>query len=207
MKALLKFSWIGPVVFISAIVVSGLLQPSYSHLSQFISELGAENAPNQLYMNYFGIIPFGFSICLFSFAGIFYSKPKAQKLAFIILSLTGILFVIAGIFNCDEGCTFEDMSQKSIIHNMSAFSAFLLSILVQLLVGILVFTKRRTRLNKYSFLAGIIGIILFFLISKVGIYSEFRGLFQRLFLTNFLVWLIVSGSLILKLHTTSYKGH
>ncbi len=202
MKALLKFLWIGPVVFISAIVVSGLLQPSYSHISQFISELGAENAPNQLYMNYFGIIPFGLSICLFSVAGIFYSKPKVQKLAFIILSLTGILFVIAGIFNCDEGCAFEDMSQKSIIHNMSAFSAFLLSILVQLLVGILVFTKRRTRLTTYSFLAGIIGIILFYLISKAGIYSEFRGLFQRFFLTNFLVWLIVSGNLILKLHTT-----
>jgi len=203
MKMLLRFSWIGPIVFFLAIVIFGFLHPNYSHLSQFISELGADNAPNNLFMNYFGIIPFGLSICLFSIAGTFYSETKIQKLAFIILLLTGVLFVIAGLFNCDEGCVFENMSQKSIIHNMSAFSAFILSILVQLLIGILVFTKRRTQLTAYSFLAGIIGIILFFLISKAGIYSEFRGLYQRLFLTNFLIWLIISGNLILK---TTYNN-
>jgi hypothetical membrane protein len=197
-KILLRFSWIGPLIFFLAIIIFGFLHPSYSHFSQFISELGADNAPNNLFMNYLGIIPFGISICLYSIAGTFYSDAKIQKLAFIILLITGLLFVIAGLFNCDEGCAFDNMSQKSIIHNLSAFSAFLLSIIVQLVIGTLVFAKRKTRLITFSLVSGITGIILFYLISNAGIYSDFRGLYQRLFLTNFLIWLIISGNLILK---------
>lgn len=168
-SGLLKFSWIGPLIFTLAVILFGTFQQNYSHIGQYISELGADDAPYQFYVNYFGIVPFGISIVLYAMAGINHSRKYfLRKIAYIILLITGLLFVIAGLFNCDEGCSFENMSQESIIHNMSAFSAFVLSLLVQLLSGIISYSKGNT-FTYYSLFAGILGCFLFYLISVSGI--------------------------------------
>lgn len=206
MKALIKFSWIGPLIFVSSILIFGFLNPGYSHINQFISELGANKAPNNQLMNFLGIIPFGLSIVLFSIGSLLVVKKNVLgKIAFVILTLTGILFVIAGIFICDEGCNFDNMTQESIIHNLSAFSAFILFIISAIILGMNSFTKKRNNYYVYSLIVGILGMFLFYLISEAGIYSEFRGLYQRLFLINFLIWLVVIGVYINKLTTTLYN--
>jgi len=203
-KFLLAFSWIGSLLFFLAAMVFGFLTTNYSHIGQFISELGADNAPYNHLMNYLGIIPFGLSIILFSIGGFKVSIGKRlTKSAFVLLLIVGVLFVIAGFFNCDQGCSFEDMSQKSIIHNMSAFSAFILSVAVQFLVGINSFFKQKNKYYLYSFFAALLGMILFYIIGKAGIYSDYRGLYQRLFLLNFLIWLVVTGQNLIQQNYSS----
>ncbi len=200
---LLKFSWIGPLLFVTAILLFGSLNPGYSHISQFISELGAKGASHGELMNYLGIIPFGLSILLFSIGSIIALKKNIlNKISFIVLSITGILFIMAGIFSCDEGCNFEDMSQEAIVHNLSAFMAFVLFLISAILFGINSFTKKRNKSYLFSLISGLVGIFLFYVISTTGIYSEFRGLYQRLFITNFLIWLIIIGGFV---HKTTYN--
>lgn len=196
-KNLIKFSWIGPIIFVIAIIVFGLLNSGYSHISQYISELGAKGANYNYLMNYLGIIPFGLSILLFSIGSLITLKKNIlSKIAFLILFVTGVLFIMAGVFNCDAGCNFENMSQEAIIHNMSAFTAFVLFLISAILLGKNSFTKKRNKYYLFSLTSGLAGIFLFYLISKAGIYSEYRGLYQRLFIANFLSWLIVIGKFI-----------
>lgn len=190
---LLSFSWIGPLVFVAAIIIFGAMNPGYSHVSQFVSELGANDARVYYLMNWFGIVPFGLSIMLFSVGAYGFMPNWLGKTAFVVLALTGFLFVTAGIFNCDEGCSFSDMSQSAIIHNLSAFSAFALAIVSQLLLGLLTFSRKPDPAHVYSLTSAVLGIVLFYLIMRAGIYSDFRGLFQRFFLFNFLIWLILTG--------------
>lgn len=182
------------MIFISAIILFGILNPGYSHISQYISELAADNAPNNLFMSYLGIMPFGISIVLFSLGGIRLNKKEYLNLiSFSILLIAGLLFIVAGIYNCDQGCSFQDMSQKAIIHNMSAFMAFILLVICQLLVGLNVFKKEDRKFYFLSLGIGIIGIFIFYIMGKTGIASEFRGLFQRLFIANACMWLVIIG--------------
>ena len=64
----------GPVLFATAVVVSGALRPEYSHVTRFMSELGEAGGSRSYLMNYGGFIPtglllIGFSVSLFrSFA-------------------------------------------------------------------------------------------------------------------------------------------
>ena len=51
-----------------AIVVAGALHPEYSHLSQFVSELGAAGAPNPGILNFGGLVPAGVLTFLFAIA-------------------------------------------------------------------------------------------------------------------------------------------
>lgn len=193
MKQFIPFSWIGPAIFLATTLLFGFLYPDYSHIKQFISELGADGAPNYLLMNWLGIVPFGFSICLFSIGGFRNYKSIMAKSAFTVLFIVGILFTTAGIFNCDAVCSFSDMSQKAIIHNISIFSAFIISILAQLLLGLLAFSKNPHPSYVYCITSAVLGTVLFYLILKAGIHSDFRGLFQRFFLANFMIWLVLIG--------------
>ncbi len=203
-RYLIKFSWIGPLIFFGAIVIFGFLHSGYSHISQFISELGAKEADYGQLMNYLGIVPFGLSILLFSIAGVAELKGNMLgRIAFLILAITGILFILAGVFSCDAGCDFENMTQEAIIHNMSAFSAFLLFLLAAILLGINTFTKKKNRFYLFSLISGILGMFFFYLISKAGIFSEYRGVYQRLFIANFLIWLITMGYFI---HGTAFQN-
>lgn len=204
-KHLIKFSWIGPLLFVTAIILFGFLNSGYSHVSQFISELGAKGANHSQLMNYLGIIPFGLSILLFSIGSLIALKNNMpNKISFTVLSVTGILFITAGIFSCDEGCSFENMSQEAVIHNVSAFAAFVLFLISAILLGINSFTEKRNKTYLFSLISGMVGMFLFYVISKTGIYSEYRGLYQRLFITNFLIWLIIIGGFV---HKTTYGNN
>ncbi len=49
----------GPVLFATAVVVSGELRPEYSHVTRFMSELGEAGGSRSYLMNYGGFIPAG----------------------------------------------------------------------------------------------------------------------------------------------------
>ena len=192
MKDLRLAGVVGPLLFWAAIIVTGLLTPTYSHLTQYVSELGAKGAPFRILMNYLGIIPFGLGIGLFSiYAWRELSTNLFHKAASIILIVTGFLFIVAGFYSCDVGCSFYDLSAEALIHNNSAFTAFILASLaiITFLLGEIKDKSKRDFLGiSIAMTLGTIGS--FYLMGSTGIASPFRGLFQRLFLASFTIWLI-----------------
>ena len=58
----------GPLLFSVMTIVTGALRGEYSHLTQFISELGADGTPYSGLMNYAGFVPAGLLIAGFGAA-------------------------------------------------------------------------------------------------------------------------------------------
>lgn len=192
-KLLKTFAFAGILIFWLAILITSFLHPEYSHLTQYISELGAKKAPFAFIINYFGVFPFGCSIVML---GIFLWKNLAilplGKLGYFLLLVTGLLFIIVSLYHCDEGCGFENMSQEAIIHNLAAMVAFLLAAVAILWIGVfLLFTKKNQNLAFISVLLGMLAVCCFYIIAKTGIYAEWRGLYQRLFLLTISSWFLI----------------
>lgn len=195
MKKFYYLGFIGPSIFILATLVFGFLYPGYSHVRQLISELGAEGAPHATAMNYLGIIPFGLCVALFALGGLNqFLRTSISVPAFFLLFLAGLLFLLAGLYNCDPLCSFESPSTNAILHNVSAMGAYLLVALSQMLLGLHYFTHEgHATYWRRSLLMALLSIFLMFVLARIGWDSPFRGLVQRLFVFNICGWLILTA--------------
>ena len=183
----------GIILFWLMVIINGFIYPGYSHVSQFISELGAMEAPFTFIINYFGILPFGVGIALQGFY-LFKRGPsnKSRFFTSIFLLLSGFLFVIAGLYNCDVRCSFENISTEGLIHNIAAMFAFLLGVMAMISFGIGILFEKLKLTWKTSFnIISLLAVLLFLVIAFEGIDSPVRGIYQRAFLINFSVWLIL----------------
>lgn len=182
-----------PLIFVLNIVLWGAMTPGYSHLSQYVSELGAVDAPYGEWMNALGIVPFGGLIMLFSFS--FWRGTSGKLVWFLLmpgLFLTGLGFVLAGYYRCDVGCSFQDMSDSAIIHNLAAFGAFILAILT--VTFALVINVKATSQKMNSWLLS--GLLLAMIVAFSGLIVlgpgfEYVGAVQRGFLLPFCLWLLL----------------
>jgi hypothetical membrane protein len=94
-----------PVLLLSAVLIAGSLHPDYSHISQAISELGAQGAPYRSILNFVGLVPAGILTLLFSLA--MFRRIKGGTALYIscsLVALVGLGRLLAGIFPCDPGC-------------------------------------------------------------------------------------------------------
>ena len=193
MKKLIHFSWIGPLIFVVGTIIFGLLHPGYSHLSQYLSELGADNAPNYLLNNYLVTVPFGLSYSLFAIGAL--TSVKHSKISFVVFStlfIIGILHVVFAVFNCEEGCSLEPFTTKTRIHYFSAYSSVLLTIFCQLLYGLEYF-KTRKNIYLISIICGLVSLAILMTMIRTGITSPYRGVFQRMMALNMVVWVVLNG--------------
>jgi hypothetical protein len=93
----------GQVAFIASWVVAGALEPRYSHVDQFVSELGARNAAHPAIVNA-GIVALGLS-----FAALGVALPsalprrRAARVAGALFVLAGVAVVLSGVFRLDCG--------------------------------------------------------------------------------------------------------
>ncbi len=188
---LLAAGMLAPIIFVSNVVLWGALTQDYSHVTQYISELGAREAPYSAYMNWLGIVPFGVFICLYA-VGVFRNERTFTDrwLASGTLLFCGFGFVTAGIFVCDEGCRFTDMSYSAIAHNMAALGAFLLAILA---VAASLMKKSGWQAATFNILVLLAMLGAFAAMIKLGPTAETIGLAQRAFLAPFCLWLGVSS--------------
>src|SRR5215211_3356897 len=66
-----------PVLWAAAIILCGGLRPGYSHLTQYISELGERGSSTEYLMRYAGFVPTGILHVLF--AGSLYVALKGDR--------------------------------------------------------------------------------------------------------------------------------
>jgi hypothetical membrane protein len=195
---------IGPVLFISAILVCASLRPNYSHVSQFISELGATGTPNAGLMNYLGFIPSGLMIASFGIALLMLiPKSITSRIGSVLVTLFGIGMAVVGFFSCDIGCPREG-SFENMIHDQISGPIFLSVIIGILLLGISFrnYTLLRnlwlysvvTGLISFGFMAGLINSIES---------NHLIGLWQRMLLGTIFLWCVIVS---LKIFKSKYSG-
>src|SRR4026209_1316484 len=96
---------VAPFVYTAAAIAAGLRDPHYSHLRNFVSELGAMGAPGASVMNFAGFLPYGILMMLFALGIHRGMRPDAGGwLGPSVLSLYGLAYVALAFAPCDPGC-------------------------------------------------------------------------------------------------------
>lgn len=138
---------IRPLAFWSAVVGYGLLLvlivaggaawPGYSHVSQFISELGATGAPQARLVNLGGFLPVGVLLTLFAVLSAFLAPRSGPRVAgFLLLALFAVGYLGAAFFPCDVGCRPATPSFSQMMHNLAGLAGYLGAPIGLILLGV-----------------------------------------------------------------------
>ena len=104
-RALAACGAVAPVLFTVAIIAASLQHPAYSHVKNFISELGATGAPAATIMNFAGFLPYG--LLMVAFAVAVHRGIRADDGGWLgpsLLALYGLAYVGVAMAPCDPGC-------------------------------------------------------------------------------------------------------
>ena len=193
----------GPILITLIMIILAFYHENYNHLSQYISELGAQNAPNAYVMN-IGFLILGILLILFAiglYNNLIDKNSKFSiKIGSLLIIISGISFILLCFFPCDPDCI--NTSLIGIIHGYLAnFAQFSLIFSPLFLYQIF---KNDSRWNNYWILSLIIFIfsLIFALIYKINIFEENIGLLQRISFGLPLIWIEI---IALKLYRLSKK--
>lgn len=194
------FGIVGPIVYILAVLIGGYLRNDYSFLYNTISELSMVNAPNLLLMSVlFGI----YNISLFIFGlGAFMDdkidKSRKFKVANLMVALVGLLGLLLIFFPQDPrnmAFTFTGTMHIALAGITSLFT--LVSVL---LIGI---NFRKISEWKSFAIYSICSFIVILVsggmaVMNVASNSDYGGLFERVTIFAFMIWVIIYAYLIIK---------
>ncbi len=189
---------IGPILFTIVLITLGFLQPGYNHITQYMSELGAVNAPYANIKNT-GLFIIGILIVFFSF-GIYLElndkKTKSIILGSSLVFISGLSFLLIGFFPCDPDCI--NFSTVGIIHGYLANTAQLpLIIAPYFLLANFKKNKKWHSIYYCSIVTIILGIISF-AVYKSYIFEGYIGLLQRISFGIPILWVEIIAIKIFK---------
>lgn len=173
-------------------VVFGALQPDYSHIRDYISELGATGAPYAHWVNYAGFLPIG---VLTAIVGVLLpsmipKRPLTIAASVLLFSLS-IGYLGAAFVPCDAGCPAEGSFKQS-IHNLSGIIEYL-GMTVSLSLFALAFI-RDSRWKTVGWLSLLVAAIVLFCFGALATpeLQDLRGLSQRIAEISLFAWLLLT---------------
>ena len=183
---------LGALLFIGASVVGGMLIEGYDVIAQYISESYAFGTTYGDPLRYYGFLPSGIALALFSMLAIRYMpRSKAITVGMIGVAISyGLGTIITAIFPCDPGCATDltNASVSQLIHNLSGGLTYALMPAWILLVGSGL-RKAEKRLSTMTFTLGVIALL--FCWAVLGnLTSQYIGILQRMAEASILFWMI-----------------
>jgi len=168
-------------------------RPGYSHVSQFISELGESGAPGAEWVSAAGFAPIGLLVLAFlALAAPALPASRWKRPGLACLGAVGAAYLAASLAPCDPGCPVTG-SLSQTLHN--AFGALeyagAIAGLLLLAAGL-----RGSALGRLSVAAAAL-VALGFLAMLTPSFPSVRGLAQRVAEASIFLWIAVaSGSLL-----------
>jgi len=199
---------LGPLVFAAAVLVAAALRPDYSHVTHFISELGATGTTNAALLNYAGFVPGGLLLAAFgvALAGAL-PKRRLTLAAAALVTLFGCGVAASGFISCDTGCPQAGGSIENAIHNAIAPIAFLSLIAGAATLGLCFRRLPEWRaFSLYSLLTSAFALCFLAALASSLDNRELTGLWQRLLLATLFLWCAVIGVRAFQLSRRSHAG-
>ncbi len=123
--AVASYCWL-----VATVLIGGAIYPNYSHLSQFMSELGASGSPIGPYVNYLGFaITEILLLCSLAIAWQLLPKNSATLIGFALLVAYPVLISVAALSPCDFECRPKDPTLSHTVHIISGLLAYLAAVL------------------------------------------------------------------------------
>jgi Protein of unknown function (DUF998) len=99
-------------------LVGGGLRPGYSHVSQFISELGESGAVGGSWVSLLGFAPIGILVLAFlALAAPELPASRRRTPALVCLGANGAAYLVASLARCEPGCPSSGSLSQS-LHNL-----------------------------------------------------------------------------------------
>src|SRR3954468_7875445 len=102
-RALVWLAFAGQAVFFASWIVAGAIEPHYSHVDSYVSELAARDAAHP-WIETAGIAAFGLSFVALG-AALFAALPRRRVLPAAAFALAGLAGVLAAVFPLDCAAT------------------------------------------------------------------------------------------------------
>ncbi|MFZ2171800.1 MAG: DUF998 domain-containing protein [Methylococcaceae bacterium] len=199
---------LAPVLWASAIFFCGSLRPEYSHLTQYISELGERGGSTEFIMRYAAFVPTG--LMHMAFAAFLYVEFRSSPVAVfaaMLLAINGLARIAAGIFPCEVGCTLPRLLLSQKLHSISAGVGFFALISASVLWGVLFRRYQSLRcLSAYSIGSGCLGLIFLALMSWSAELRTGTGLYERLSSGILSLWVLVFAVRLWRLKAYNITG-
>ena len=195
---------IAPIIYFKIVIILGLLEPSYSHMTKMMSILGGVDGIRGLTFN-FGISLVGILIILFAI-GLHKSinGGNGSKIGPTLLTLGGIGLIASGYFHCNLNCT-NILVENNLIGSIHMFSAFIAGMCLSIAPFFIFARLKKDPLwKKYTLLTLITGIIanipgiIFWITLATTRFPAIEGLIQRLGIVFVLIWIEIMGLKMLK---------
>jgi hypothetical membrane protein len=182
-----------PVLWALAIIFCGSLRPEYSHLTQFVSELGERGSSTEFIMRYAGFVPTGLMHVAFSaFLYVAFKGSRLAAVAAALLAINGLARVGVGMFPCELGCAGRRLLLSQKLHSLSAGAGFFALIGASVLWGILLRRYPSLRgLSVYSISSGVLGLVFLIFMSSSAELKVGTGLYERLSTGALSLWVFV----------------
>jgi hypothetical membrane protein len=173
---------VGPALFALVTTLCAALRPDYSHIDDFISELGATGTPHAAIMNYAGFVPAGLLLCgLGASLALALPQNRLTAVGASLVTLFGAGVAAAGLLSCDVGCPQAGGSVENLIHDGLAPVSFASASLGAVILGVRFRDLPEFRsLWVYSVASGLAGFCLLGGLASTLESRELTGLWQRL---------------------------
>jgi hypothetical protein len=189
-----RFAFVFALLTLASVVLFTILGaltfPGYSHTAQFMSELGARGAPQEMLIRFAGFLPAGVFMILFVIGAFTSLSRSALTTAGLIgMAVYAIGYIVAAFFPCDPGCRPVHPSISQLIHNFFGLIGYVLAPLTLLALG---FSARKWPGGQHlSWLAYIAAAFALFGMMTLSPKSPYAGLSQRLVEGAVLIWVVM----------------
>ncbi|MEE9150531.1 MAG: DUF998 domain-containing protein [Thermoplasmata archaeon] len=194
---------IAPIIFTIILIIAGLLRSDYSHLTNYVSELGGVGAPNAIIQRA-NFVLIGILIIAFAYGlhrGI--NNGKGSIIGPLLISIFGLSAVVSGIFSTDpiQPGSFSDVmhSIASGIGSLAAIIAFF--VITERLKKDNLWKRYQTFSKMIAITAILVSVIVVGILGAVGT----PGLGQRLFLAVLFLWIEVMAIRLFQISFISLK--
>ena len=195
MRVLALGGVVGPALFSFVVFYSATLRPECSHITNFISELGATGTSHASLMNYGGFLPSGILLAGFGLSlRRFLPRSRSTLVASFLTTVFGIGIAISGLISCDTGCPQVGGTTENFIHDKIAPVSFLCLIAATGILSVQFRSLPAWRsLSVYSGVTSLVALLL--LVALVGSLEtrDLTGLWQRLMLGALFLWTAFVG--------------
>lgn len=183
---------VGPVLWWLLIIINGALTPGYSHLSDFISTLGAVGAP------YASIQTINFAVLGGSILAVslgihsWFDTRRRPQVGTVLMGAFGVGVILAGVF--PENPTAPE-STVNILHNLVSTFAFVTGIVGISLISRRIGTDDRWPSYPYELTWTVVVVLVTFVVFMYSVFTEsaYVGFTQRVFIGVMTLWVMVQS--------------
>lgn len=183
---------VGPIAWWLLVIVNGAITPEYSHLSDYISTLGAVGAPHAFVQVINFAVLGGAILALMLGIHYWFGDGRRPRFGTLLLGMFGFGVILAGVFPEDPAAP-ESLS--NVLHNIVSIIAFVAGIGGIGLVSRRIGADSRWPSYRFEPIGTVVIVLVTFVVFIFSVFSSsaFVGLTQRLFIGVMTLWIVVQS--------------